>query len=330
MLFTESFITDAGKNLLARAAAQEGAIDWTRAATWDLNTDTYSVQQMNALTELALDTASDKTSSGAVTNAIVNDTKDTASIFCELNNATHNGTARTLGVFAKIHGDESDVLVVAARCGTGVTPTVINPASEGVVRVFVDFTLDIQASQVQAVEATVGYYATAAALQQEVIAREDLESRVVTTNSAGSTSTGENQTILGDKTFSDKVIANGGVTGNLTGNVTGNLTGNVNGMIPVITEDPLLVPYVIPKGCIFLAYVKAPNNTVEGTPHTINAGDIFSAGYGDSQPTVHVLKNNNGTWGNYSANQMGRFCALCGAVINKNAAVLMLLMAAGI
>lgn len=200
MLFTESFITDAGKILLARAAAQAGKMVWTRAATSSLNSDSYDTQQMNALTE---ETFGTKTSSGVITNAFVNDGQSTAAIYCELTNEQYSGEARTFGAWAKIQGDQDDVLVVVARCGSGVTPTTVNPASAGIVKAFVDFELDISAEQAQSVQVSEGWYATQAALQDEIEAREALAARVVTTHKPEDTTTGDNQSILGEKTFVD-------------------------------------------------------------------------------------------------------------------------------
>ena len=135
MLFTESFITDAGKDLLARAMAMQGKVVWTRAATSSLNTDTYPTADMNALNESTFGT---KTSLGIVANAVVNDSQSTVTIYSELTNEVYSGEARTYGAWAKIQGDSEDVLVIVARCGTGVTPTTVNPASDGVVKAFVD------------------------------------------------------------------------------------------------------------------------------------------------------------------------------------------------
>lgn len=206
MLFKDSYITDAGATLLARAIAQNGALVWTRAATSSLNSDGYTTSQMNALNDQTFGTL---TSSGAVTNAIVNDEQTSASIYAEVTNEHYDGVARTFGAWAKIEGDVSDVLVVVARCGADVTPTTINPASEGVVKAFVDFTLLISAEQAQAVEASEGYYATAAALEDEQDAREALAARVVTTHSLSDATVGDNQRILGEKTFVNDSVAEG-------------------------------------------------------------------------------------------------------------------------
>ena len=155
---------------------------------------------MNALTDITKSAADSYTSSGSVTNAIVNDAQTSVAIYSELTNETYSGQACTFGAWAKIQGDEEDVLVIVARCG-GATPTTINPASEGVVKAFVDFTLQISAERAQAIEATEGYYATSAALQSESAARETLANRVVTTHSAGDENAGDEQIIRGEKSF---------------------------------------------------------------------------------------------------------------------------------
>lgn len=207
MLFRESFITDAGSTLLARAAAGNGAIVWTRAATSNADTDSDSTADMNRMTDITKSVSDSYTSSGAVTNALVNDARTSVSIYAELTNETYSGAACTFGAWAKIQGDANDVLVIVARCG-GATPTTINPASEGVVKAFVDFTLQISAEQAQAVAVGEGYYATAAALEDEQDAREALAGRVVTTHSAGDETAGDAQTILGAKTFAGDVRVN--------------------------------------------------------------------------------------------------------------------------
>lgn len=258
MLFIESFITDAGKLLLARAAAQEGRIEWTQAATSNNpNAEEYTTDQMNSMDNTSFGT---KTSSGVVTNAIANDSQDSATIYAELTNEYYNGEARMFGAWAKIEGDNSDVLAIVARCGSGVTPTTINPASQGVVKAFVDFELLISAEQAQAVQVSEGWYATQAALQTEAQAREALAGRVVTTHKAGNSSQGDTQTILGQKTFIDNII------GNLIGNVTGNLTG----LIPHATFNPQSVPV----GSILLLIIE--RKTSVSSPVTIYWGECVS------------------------------------------------------
>ena len=222
MLFKDTYITDAGSRLFARATAQEGKLIWTMAATSDLDAESYSDAQMNAL-----DTESfgNLTSSGAVINAIVDDSQSSVNIYCEVTNAQHDGEAKVFGAWAKIEGDEGDVLVIVARCG-GATPTVINPASDGMVKAFVDYTLRISAEQAQAVQVGEGYYATAAALECEQDAREALAARVVTTHIAGDETTGEAQIIRGKKTFYDQVNCEGFFASNYGAHFDDNVTSN--------------------------------------------------------------------------------------------------------
>lgn len=202
MLFTESFITNAGTLILSRATAQEGSLVWTAARTSNLNTDSYSEQQMSALTDI-IDSGSSYTSSGAVTTAVLTDEQDGASMFCELTNDTYNGSANTLGVWAKIDGDEDDVLVIVARCG-GTTPTVINPSSEGRIKAFVDFTVTFSAGQAEAIAVSeLNYYASNASLMSEQRARLALSARCVTTHTNNNPSVGDEQIVLGEKTFKD-------------------------------------------------------------------------------------------------------------------------------
>lgn len=209
MLFTDSFITDDGVLLFARATAQSKLL-WTRAATSSKDTDSYTIAQMNALNT---DSFGPFTSSGSVTNAIVNDAQSSASIYSELTNAEYSGSANLFGAWAKIEGDQDDVLVIVARCGAGVTPTVINPASDGIVKAFVDFELQISAVQAQSLEVTESnYYATSQALEDEQDARESLAQRIVTTHSAEDPTTGDDQTILGTKTFQGTVVLEGALS----------------------------------------------------------------------------------------------------------------------
>lgn len=254
MLFRESFITDKGAELLARATAQGGQIVWTTTKTSNCNTDGDSASTMNHMTDIVKTEQDSYTSSGSVTNAIVlppsatdDGSQSSAAIFCELTNETYDGLARTFGAWAKIQGDQTDVLAIVARCGTGVTPTYINPVSEGLVKAFVDFTLKVSAEQAQAVQSAEGYYATATALNTEVYAREQATSRMVTTHSATSTTDGDDQTILGTKTFSSGIVANGGVSAT-TVSASGNATiGGTLAVTGYTTLSYLNTAEIVPK-----------------------------------------------------------------------------------
>ena len=201
MLFKESFITNSGAELLARAIGQQGKLIWTRAFTSSHNVNNYTVEEMNSL---VLETFGTFSSGGFITNAIVNDSQTSVSIFSELNNMEASGYAYLYGALAKIEGDENETLVIVARCGEGVTPSYINSYEEGLVKAFVDFSLQISPEQAQAIEVSeANYYATSAALQEEQMARQSLANRVVTTHSLENEAEGDNQDVYGVKTFHD-------------------------------------------------------------------------------------------------------------------------------
>lgn len=264
MLFRDSFLTNAGVAILARATGQEGAVVWTRAATTDLDTDDKTASQMDRLTEDDLGT---KTSSGVVTNVVVDDARQSVAIHCELTNAEYYGVARTLGVWAKIQGDAQDVLVVVARCGEGVTPTYINPASEGVVKAFVDFSLEITDEQAQAVAVSEGYYATSTALQEEISAREALAGRVVTTHSATDASVGDGQNILGWKSFQTIPL------------MVGDIDATLNRAF--IDYTPLIMIDV--ANCTYRVY----NSNINGQATNYESGHNY---YNDTTKIAHGVK----------------------------------------
>ena len=161
MIFQDSFITEAGTALLARVTAGEGNLVWTTAATSSLDTESYSEEDMEGITA---ETFGAFTSSGWATSTLRDGSNNTVDVQCELSNDSENGYARTFGVWAKVEGDAEDVLILVARCGAGVTPININPVAQGMVRLFVDFTLEIDDHQAQAIAVTESYYASAQAL----------------------------------------------------------------------------------------------------------------------------------------------------------------------
>lgn len=209
MQFNDTFITNVGKTLLARSVAQEGTLIWTSAKTSDADMENFTIAQMNNLTNIFASPLDKYTSSGEVTNAIVNDEESTVTMYSELNNRDYNGLARVYGMWAKIEGDENETLVIVARCGSGVTPTTINPYSVGYEKFFVNCAIEITAEQANAIEVSeTNYYASSEALSQEVLERQSLASRVVTCHISGDETTGEAQTIYGVKTFVNKLYAN--------------------------------------------------------------------------------------------------------------------------
>lgn len=241
MLFRDSYVTNAGVELLARLTSQQGKLIWTRAATSsNSDVETYTTAEMNSITDSNFGTY---TSSGAVTNAIISDTKDVVTIFSELSNKEYNGEACLFGAWAKLDGDINETLIIVARCGEGVTPTVISPFSAGLEKIFVNFAIEINTTQVEAIEISEeNYYATNAALEAEQKEREKLNDRLVTTHLPTSNYEGDNQDIYGVKSFYTGIELVGpnvplsfSNTSNQT--ISTKLTGNASGVKITLEND---------------------------------------------------------------------------------------------
>lgn len=220
MLFNDSFLTNAGANLFAIAASYYDSSDPTSGIIWgtvrtsNYDTNSFSDEDMKALTDIKTNSTSYNTS-GVVTSTIRNNDAGSLSIFSEINNdnTTTGSNAYTLGIWAKLANDSNETLVVVARTGNNVTPSYINPASAGQVISFVNLEIEISGHPVQSTTSAANWYASADALQElanslsnEIAARETDFSRAVTTHSAESTETGDDQIIHGDKTFLDNII----------------------------------------------------------------------------------------------------------------------------
>lgn len=223
MIFSESFITNDGYSLFNRAASTNKSIIWGSVYTSSLDSDGFSDEVMHAMTSANFGTY---TSSGSVTSSFFDTSSNISHIYCDLNNRTYDGVARTLGIWAKIQGDSQSVLVVVARCGTGTVPTTVNPISRGLLRVQVDVSITFTDYQAQSIEVISGYYAPAQALQEnnnrlsqiegDVVDLDDrvtvLEedsgpdmTRFVSCHAQGSATTGDSQIIYGVKTFKDDI-----------------------------------------------------------------------------------------------------------------------------
>ena len=148
-----------------------------------------------------------------------------------------------------------------------------------------------------------GYYATAAALEDEQDAREALAERVVTTHSAASAETGDAQTIRGLKTFTGLVTANGGVA--TTSVYT---AGNSSGVVVVSKDSVSFGANIVSTQTSPTAYIKA-NGEIKATSITGNlTGNVTSAQIKgvdgeDMQEGEKLLEINadeitlnNGTW----------------------------------
>lgn len=99
----------------------------------------------------------------------------------------------------------------------------------------------------------------------EVIAGTDTERAITPAGGAAAyVALSGNQTIAGEKTFSD------GIKGNITGNVTGNVTGNLAGLIPYA----VFYPRRVPVGSILMIMIE--RQTAVSTPVTIYWGHTVS------------------------------------------------------
>ena len=246
MIFSESFITNNGYSLFNRATSTNKSIVWGSVYTSSLDSDGFSDEVMHAMTSADFGTY---TSSGSVTSSFFDTSSNISHIYCDLNNRTYDGVARTIGIWAKIQGDSQSVLVVVARCGTGTVPTTINPISRGLLRVQVDVSITFTDYQAQSIEVISGYYAPAQALQEnnnrlsqiegDVVDLEDrvtvLEedsgpdmTRFVSCHTQGSATTGDPQTIYGVKTFKNDIKTLSIVPDVRSGTSMGGVIGNQN------------------------------------------------------------------------------------------------------
>ena len=208
MLFKDTFITDAGSEIFARALAEEGKIIWGAAKTSNKILEGIDPNVINQLEDI-VDSGSVYTSSGYVTNAVISVADQIASLYCELTNEEYSGIANTFGVWAKI-GSDPYKLAIVARCGSAA-PTTVDSYVNGIEKIYVDFSLQVTATQVTSVPVSEHWYARAAALQDEIEQREaedvrvtseltnvinDNMDRTVTTHSANDPSVGDIQDIL--------------------------------------------------------------------------------------------------------------------------------------
>lgn len=218
MNFNHIYFTNAGSELINRAISGN-TIVWGECAC---TSDTLTAAS-TAITN--------KVCSGYAVAAF-NSGEGTAELSCSMDNTAADvagGDAVSFGIYAKIQGDEGYILAIYATAETPMTiPDYDEDDGTTKVRVIVDLSLNINDGTVQTIEVTEpNVYALAQDLQTEINARQtadaalctktelsELESRVVTTNIQGSPTTGENQTIYGEKAFSNRIYANSGFTSN--------------------------------------------------------------------------------------------------------------------
>ena len=206
MYFNRKYLTTAGKNLLDQAVAGSNTVIWTKCATSslsyanDLNSD---ISQVHALTDIEV--ANKYTSSGVVTSveSASSSTHD-LKINCTVSNsdsALVSGPASTFGVWAKLGLDGIETLVVVAfwDLNEGSPETVPSPEQSA-----------YSASVDMLVRTSDELISTITTNPSWVTPLDDfnnLKNRVVTSHSSSSSTTGESQTIYGEKTFKSLIAA---------------------------------------------------------------------------------------------------------------------------
>lgn len=246
MIFEDSYITDAGQALITRATAGTKIV-WGKCGCYEhTGINAMSDSQINALTTLNNPCALGQASSVFEDYGAEN---YDAKITCQCSNAETGcsaGQALAFGLWGKIEGEASEVLVAVARSGTH-TPTTF-PAYDGTIQTrligVIELTIKVQRGAASTITINPSLFALANDLQTEIEARQDLqdrfeqiEGRVVTTHAYGSSTTGELQTIYGPKEFMDGVTASkeySSADDNISGRVffkAGTMNGN-SGTLP--------------------------------------------------------------------------------------------------
>jgi hypothetical protein len=123
---------------MTRATAGSQKIIWENCATGSNSLEALSVNDIRAITAFG-----PLTSTGSATSSVVDTSNSTATVHCELSNATASGQARCFGLWVRIEGDTSNVLAVIARLGAGVTATFINSSIYGLVNTFADVAINV-------------------------------------------------------------------------------------------------------------------------------------------------------------------------------------------
>lgn len=205
MQFDSSYITTAGSELFARAAASTNSsmshpIVWGSVYTSKTDMRSLTREEMRALTSIS---ENERSSSGSVTIARhdVIDGNHILKLECEINNRQYNGSAYAIGIYAKLDGDSNEVLAAIARVDTnGSTPDIIQPSGEYLA--IVDFAIAIRDDQFNIQKVDSSYYASAKSMQ-------DLANRVVTTHVESDVTVGEDQEVYGNKYFQNGIMLNG-------------------------------------------------------------------------------------------------------------------------
>lgn len=205
MQFDSSYITTAGSELFARAAASTNSsmshpIVWGSVYTSKTDMRSLTREEMRALTSIS---ENERSSSGSVTSARhdVIDGNHIVKLECEINNRQYHGSAYAIGIYAKLDSDSNEVLAAIARVDTnGSTPDIIQPSGEYIA--IIDFAIAIRDDQFNIQKVDSSYYASAKSMQ-------DLANRVVTTHVESDVTVGEDQEVRGNKYFQNGIMLNG-------------------------------------------------------------------------------------------------------------------------
>lgn len=213
MIFTSSFLTTAGIQLLTQAASGSSIV-WTDCGC-------SSVYDQDTIT--ASTTTFDSFVCKGTAVATFNGSGNVAAISCSMTNNNQDcteGDADVFGLWAHVVdplGDiGEDVLVLIAKRGSAAAthfPEYIDETTE--LTAIVDLSAEMNDGVVASINLIQSAFALARDLQIEITTREALSARVdanedvcarsVTTHASGTPTAGEAQTIYGNKTFKDDV-----------------------------------------------------------------------------------------------------------------------------
>lgn len=213
--YTDTYITDYGYRLIGKSIDGTKKIVWDEARTSSNNIDSLLASEIVALHRVNFE--SSFTCKGHVTKAVYNDAgagSRSVSLSCQLNgdsSSDGHGSTDSFVICAKLEGDPDSAYDVAiiARSGQGHVPEII--PGDGEWQADVSFILNLHDTSISGniIAAPDSFYATANDLNT-------LSERVVTTHAEGSPTTGEIQTVYGQKTFKNNIVLDGSTTFNGT------------------------------------------------------------------------------------------------------------------
>lgn len=220
MIFTSSFLTTAGIQLLTQAASGSRIV-WTDCGcSHVLDQDTVTVSTITFDNFVCKGTAV----------ATFNQTGNVAAISCTMSNSVQgctSGDADIFGLWAHVVDPlgnvGNDVLVLIAKRGSAAAtnfPTYTDETTE--LTAIVDLSVEMNDGVVASINLIQSAFALASNLQTEIGAREalavrvaaneDVCSRAVTAHASGSPTTGDDQEIYGAKIFMDNLEARYAIT----------------------------------------------------------------------------------------------------------------------